>query len=100
MFAKHGCGAIFFEVARFRGNVSGHAHIQVVPIPNELKDGVEEAFVGEGRTKGILFEEDAERAVQIISDGRTGYFSVELPDGKRLIHLMRSDVPFSVQFGR
>jgi hypothetical protein len=29
-----------------------------------------------------------------------GYFRVELPDGRRLVHRMRSGLPFSVQFGR
>jgi hypothetical protein len=40
-----------------------------------------------------------EGGAPINTDGE-GYFRVELPDGRRLVHRMRSGLPFSVQFGR
>lgn len=74
--------------------------MQVVPIPLELKDKVEEAFVGEGRMQGIDFEEDADAAMGSCAGGMGSYFKVELPDGRKLVHLMKDNVPFSIQFGR
>jgi len=34
------------------------------------------------------------------ADGRGGYFKVELPDGRKMVHLLNSNVPFPIQFGR
>lgn len=69
-------------------------------MPRRLKDKVEEAFIQEGRAQGIHFEEDAESALTQCADGRGGYFRVDLPDGRKLVHLMQDSVPFSLQFGR
>jgi hypothetical protein len=65
-----------------------------------LKDKVEEAFTREGRLIGIDFEEDPEAAMEACAGGRGSYFKVELPDGRKMVHLMKDHVPFSIQFGR
>jgi|SRR6266850_2590067 len=97
MYAKHGATAVFFEVGRISSK-GGHAHIQAVPVPLPLKDRVESAFRDEGRLYGIEF--DMEEGGPPNSKDGEGYFRVELPDGRRLVHRMRSGLPFSVQFGR
>jgi len=74
--------------------------VQVVPIPEKLRNEVEEAFIQEGRLQGIDFEEDAEAALKSCENGRGGYFKVDLPDGKMMVHLMKDHVPFGLQFGR
>ncbi|KAL0060002.1 hypothetical protein AAF712_013238 [Marasmius tenuissimus] len=98
-YAKHFCVPVFFEVGRISGK-GGHAHVQAVPIPNKLKDKVENAFVTEGRTQGIDFEEDPEGALEACQGGRGGYFRVDLPDGRKMVHLIKDHVPFGIQFGR
>lgn len=90
---------VVFEVGRLSAK-GGHAHVQVVPIPRHLKDRVEEAFVKEGSRLGIDFESDPESALESCSHGRGGYFRVDLPDGRKLVHLIKDQVPFSIQFGR
>lgn len=90
---------VTFEVARLSAK-GGHAHVQVVPIPLKLKDKVEKAFLDHGQQQGIEFEDDAEGAMQNCVDGKKSYFRVELPDGKKLVHLMRDTRSFSLQFGR
>lgn len=97
LYAKHGAAAVFFEVGRVSSK-GGHAHIQAVPVPLSLKDRVESAFQDEGRPHDIEFDVE-EGGAPINTDGE-GYFRVELPDGRRLVHRMRSGLPFSVQFGR
>lgn len=97
MYAKHGATAVFFEVGRVSSK-GGHAHIQAVPVPLSLENRVESAFRDEGKLHGIEF--DAEDAGAPIHDGGEGYFRVELPSGRRLVHQMRRGLPFSVQFGR
>ncbi|KAF8503799.1 nuclear protein [Russula emetica] len=96
LYAKHGATAVFFEVGRVSSK-GGHAHIQAIPVPLSLENRVESAFRDEGRLHGIEF--DAEDAGAPSDDGGEGYFRVELPSGRRLVHQMRRGLPFSVQFG-
>lgn len=99
LFAKHGAVPVFYEVARL-GAKGGHAHVQAVPVPISLQNEIEAAFLKEGRPLGIDFESDADGALQACASGARSYFRVDLPDGRKLVHLMKDDVPFSVQFGR
>jgi hypothetical protein len=78
----------------------GHAHVQAVPIPLKLKDEVEAAFINEGRLQGIDFEKEPDEALEACAGGRQSYFRVDLPDGRKMVHLMKDTVPFSIQFGR
>lgn len=99
MYAKYNCVPVVFEVGRLSAK-GGHVHMQVVPVPRQLKDKIEEIFVQEGRLQGIEFEEDPEVALSICANGKGSYFRVDLPDERKLVHLMKESVPFSVQFGR
>ncbi|TFK76363.1 nuclear protein [Pluteus cervinus] len=99
IYAKHQSVAVFFEVGRLNAR-GGHAHVQAVPIPRDLQDQVESAFLKEGQRQGIDFEGDSEAALESAYSGASGYFKVDLPDGKKMIHLMKNHVPFSVNFGR
>ncbi|KAJ7256491.1 CwfJ C-terminus 2-domain-containing protein-like protein [Mycena haematopus] len=99
MYAKYGCAIVVFEVGRLSAK-GGHAHVQAVPIPIKLKDKVEEAFRAEGRMSGIDFDEDPDAALEACAGGRGSYFRVDLPDGRKLVHLMKDHVPFGIQFGR
>ncbi|KAF9469231.1 CwfJ C-terminus 1-domain-containing protein-like protein [Collybia nuda] len=99
MYAKHGTVPVFFEVGRLSAK-GGHAHTQAVPVPLKLKDKIEEAFTKEGRMLGIDFEEDPAAALESCSGGRGSYFKVDLPNGQKMVHLMKDHVPFSIQFGR
>ena len=97
LYAKHGATPVFFEVGRISSK-GGHAHIQAVPVPFSLENRVESAFRDEGRLHGIEF--DAEDSDAPSDDGGEGYFRVELPNGRRLVHQMKLGLPFSIQFGR
>ncbi|GLB34795.1 putative zinc knuckle [Lyophyllum shimeji] len=99
MYAKHGAAPVMFEVGRLSAK-GGHAHAQSVPVPLSLADQVGEAFIQEGRQFGIDFEEDPDAAMQSCANGKGSYFKVDLPDGRKLVHLMKDHVPFSIQFGR
>lgn len=99
LFAKHGAVPVFYEVARLSAK-GGHAHVQAVPVPISLQNEVETAFLKEGRALGIDFEPDADGALEACVGSARSHFRVDLPDGRKLIHLMKDDVPFSVQFGR
>jgi len=88
---------VFFEVGRISAK-GGHAHIQAVPVPLTLEGRVESAFRDAARLQGIEF--DVEEASSPDNGDGDGYFRVELPDGKRLVHHIRGGLPFSVQFGR
>jgi hypothetical protein len=98
-FAKHGCSIVLFEVGRLSAK-GGHAHVQAVPIPRKLEDQVESAFIREGRSSGVNFEVDPEEAMNLCAGGRGAYFKVDLPDGRKMVHLIRDHGPFNLQFGR
>lgn len=99
LYAKYGCGALVFEVGILSGR-GGHAHVQVVPVPSSKRDRIGQTFVSEGGLAGITFEEDPDQALEACAGGRGNYFRVDLPDGKKMVHLIKQDVPFSIQFGR
>lgn len=99
MYLKYGCASVVFEVGRLSAK-GGHAHVQAVPVPLRLKDKVEETFLREGRSLGVDFEEDPDSALESCLNGRGSYFKVELPDGRKMVHLLKDSIPFSIQFGR
>ncbi|KAF8651480.1 hypothetical protein AX16_004778 [Volvariella volvacea WC 439] len=99
MYARYNSTVVFFEVARVVAK-GGHAHIQAIPIPLALQDRVEEAFRSQGSNQGIDFEADPATALTGCADGSGGYFRVELPDGKQMVHILKPHIPFSIQFGR
>ncbi|EIW84839.1 hypothetical protein CONPUDRAFT_134710 [Coniophora puteana RWD-64-598 SS2] len=99
LYAKHGAAAVFFEVARLSAK-GGHAHVQAVPVPLKLRDSVERAFRAEGQLLNVDFEADADAALAACAGGRGSYFRVDLPDGGKLVHLIKEHVPFGIQFGR
>ena len=49
---------------------------------------------------GLTWEDDPDKALEACSGGRMNYFRVDLPDGKKMVHIIKQDVPFSIQFGR
>ncbi|KAG5647316.1 hypothetical protein DXG03_000854 [Asterophora parasitica] len=99
MYAEHGSVGVTFEVGRLSAK-GGHAHVQSVPVPLKLQGRVEEAFIQEGQQFGIDFEDDPDAAMEACANGRGSYFKVDLPDGRRMVHLIKDHVPFSIQFGR
>ncbi|KAF9077200.1 CwfJ C-terminus 1-domain-containing protein-like protein [Rhodocollybia butyracea] len=105
-YAKHSCIPVFFEVSRVssKGARGVHAHVQAIPIPSSEfnVNDIENAFISQGRSQGIDFESEnnVEEALASSAGGRNGYFRVDLPDGRKMVHLMKPNVPFSIQFGR
>ena len=61
-------------------------------------DAIANAFTSEGTRLGIDIEVEETEREGVTGD--RGYFRVELPDGKKLVHWMKDGVPFSIQFGR
>ena len=100
LYAKHGAAMVSFEVARVSAK-GGHAHIQVVPVPQSLADRVEETFINEGKRMGLEPEADPQGALMGCADGKKSYFRVDLPDGRIVMWLFDgAGRSFSLQFGR
>jgi len=100
LYAKHGAAMVSFEVARVSAK-GGHAHVQVVPVPQSLADKVEEAFINEGKRMGLEQEGDSEGALVACANGRKSYFRVDLPDGRIMMWLFDgAGRSFNLQFGR
>ena len=79
----------------------GHAHVQVVPVPQSLAGKVEEAFVNEGKRIGLDREKDTQGALKACADGKKSYFRLDLPDCKTVVWMTDSaGRSFSLQFGR
>ena len=90
---------VSFEVARVSAK-GGHAHVQVVPVPQSLADKVEEAFINEGKRMGLEPEGDPEGTLTACANGRKSYFRVDLPDGRIMMWLFDGVRSFNLQFGR
>jgi len=91
---------VSFEVARVSAK-GGHAHVQVVPVPQSLADKVEEAFIDEGKRMGIEPESDPQGALATCAGGKKSYFRVDLPDGRIMMWLFDgAGRSISLQFGR
>ena len=89
---------MFFEVAKRRAH-GVHAHIQVIPIPNSFVDGVEGSFRDQAEQLRVTFEPDSD--VESTMQGlKENYFLVELPNGKKMLHLIKDFAPFPLQIGR
>ena len=99
LYAKYDASVVSFEVAILSGK-GGHAHVQIVPIPNRISHEVESAFVEEGRNLGITFESDPDEAIANCAESKGSYFRVDMPMGRKLVHIIKQSTPFSIQFGR
>jgi hypothetical protein len=95
-YAKYDAVPVMWEVGRLTGR-GGHAHVQVVPIPKDMADKVEDAFRKAGESQGLAWEDEPEKALS--RAGKAGnYFKVELPGGGKMVHLLKGN--FDLQFGR
>lgn len=99
-YASFNAAMVTFEVAKVSGHGgrSGHAHLQVCPVPEALADQVEAAFRQQGEKMGVAFEEGDEAVSG--NGAETNYFRVGLPDGRTLVHRVGQDSSFNLQFGR
>ncbi|KAG0149016.1 hypothetical protein CROQUDRAFT_59804 [Cronartium quercuum f. sp. fusiforme G11] len=100
-YSAYSASIVTFELAKVTGPGAraGHAHIQVCPVPDALAPEVESAFRAEGAKLGIEFVETEDDLREKAGEGMS-YFKLGLPDGKSLIHLIKPDSRFNLQFGR
>lgn len=98
LYGKSGAHPVSFEVGRLSAK-GGHAHVQVIPVPQSISaDAIAEAFKAEGDRLRVDFEfSDVDAQT---GPGDRGYFKVDLPDGRHMVHWLKDGVPFSIQFGR
>jgi hypothetical protein len=95
-YASFGAVPVTFEIGRLSGR-GGHAHVQIVPVSQDLTNKVGDAFRIAGEKQGLDWEVEPERALARV--GATGnYFKVECPDGTKMVHLLKGN--FDLQFGR
>ena len=92
-YATHGAATVSFEVARLSGK-GGHAHVQVLPIPNRFQDTVAEEFM----KTGIVWSNDPEQTLVDAEAEQLSYFRVDLPNGRKLVHIIKGY--FDLQLGR
>jgi len=100
LYSQHRAVPVYFEVSRNSGRgAGGHAHVQVVPIPEGRKDGVEQAFKAYGGIQ-MSWEKDPLGALHDAVEKGLNYFRVDLPDGRKMVHILKHGKPFNLQFGR
>lgn len=100
LYSQHGAVPVCFEVSRNSGRgAGGHAHVQVIPVPEDKKDGVEEAFRAYGGMQ-MSWEKDPLGALSDAAEKGESYFRVDLPDGRKMVHILKQGRPFNLQFGR
>ncbi|GAA5947293.1 hypothetical protein JCM3765_001611 [Sporobolomyces pararoseus] len=104
-FEKFGADMVVFEMARTSGK-GGHAHIQICPIPSSLSSEAESTFKVQSQKYGFeLSELSASESSSFYRDAETDgkgtdYFKVDLPNGRKLVHWIKENERFGLQFGR
>lgn len=56
-YAEHGHDMVVFEVSRQSLHNIGHAHLQIVPIPHDKSDMLEQTIRDEAQNQGVQFME-------------------------------------------
>lgn len=95
MFKSEGKQMVTYE----RNYYTQHLQLQVIGIPEERCDEIKDTFID--LAEEALLEMTALHEDKDISDmvaTTTPYFSVELPNGERLLHKVKGKMP--LQFGR
>ncbi|TIB33177.1 hypothetical protein E3P84_02277 [Wallemia ichthyophaga] len=96
-YAKYNSSLVSYELGRYWSR-GGHAHIQAVPIPNEIISALGAHLTNEGVAQGVEWESDPQKALDELEDGQS-YLRVDLPNGGKFVHLIRP-APFNQQFAR
>lgn len=95
-YKAFGAVPVFFDLTRYSKR-GGHYHIQSIPVPEAKADHIEQTFNEIASSSGVEWEQNPEQAMKSI--GSKQYFRVDLPNGKKLVHLIRAG-SFNMQFGR
>jgi len=77
---------------------------QICPIPSSLSSEAESTFQVQSQKYGFELEELTDHGAfyrDAETDGKgTDYFKVDLPNGKKLVHWIKKEERFGLQFGR
>ncbi|KAI8142700.1 CwfJ C-terminus 1-domain-containing protein-like protein [Fennellomyces sp. T-0311] len=92
LFAEHGQDMLVFELSR--QTFYGHAHIQIVPIPKEKSNTIEDIASQAAQEQGFQLVD------QLPANPDINYFKLDLPNGKSLVHIIQPRERFNLQFGR
>ncbi|KAG2217557.1 hypothetical protein INT45_006724, partial [Circinella minor] len=92
LYAEYGQNMLVFELSR--NSFMGHAHLQIIPIPKEKTDAIEEIAQQAAKQEGF------ELTDQLPTNPDINYFKLELPNGKSLVHIIQPRERFNLQFGR
>ncbi|KAG8968145.1 hypothetical protein FRC03_008498 [Tulasnella sp. 419] len=98
-YAQYDHVPVSFEVARLTGK-GGHAHIQIIPVPTALEGMIEEEFQKVGRSEDVDWEANPDDVLERAQKNNENYLKVDLPDGSRMVHLIKPGKHFNLQFGR
>ena len=97
-YAQYDAHPVMFEIGRLSAK-GGHAHIHAVPIPRSFSaDAIATAYMEEAKT--LNFELMPGEVTAETGPGDRGYFQVELPDGRKLVHWLKDRSGFHINFGR
>ncbi|ORX55121.1 hypothetical protein DM01DRAFT_1286543 [Hesseltinella vesiculosa] len=92
-FDSFGYEMVTYQIAREPHRGMAHAHMQILAVPKNLSDHIEQVAQQEAKMAGFNLATHR-------SDEDHDYFEMELPNGKRLIHALSPKERFNLQFGR
>ncbi|KAM7515640.1 hypothetical protein LguiA_005223 [Lonicera macranthoides] len=103
-FKNKGKEVIFFEWVFIRGT---HANLQAVPVPTSRAPAVQDIFNLAAEKLGFKFvtlrndnSSEGRKSLRMQFDRQCSLFYVELPGGTILLHAVKENEKFPVQFGR
>lgn len=114
-YSEYNAISVSWEIGRLGGvgSRASHTQIQVVPIPSNLGNGLENAFLSSAKEMGYKFakEDEVEESIQIVegkkklikgeNDGKANYCRLDLGDKTFILWLdEKENKRFSLQWPR
>ncbi|CAO3650997.1 unnamed protein product [Cunninghamella echinulata] len=95
-YAKYDQDMVTFEISRESYRGLNHAHIQVLPVPKNKSELIEQIAKQEAELANYDLIDDN----TIPPSGDKAFFDMELPNGKHIVHIIPPKERFNLQFGR
>ncbi|KAL0091222.1 CwfJ C-terminus 1-domain-containing protein-like protein [Phycomyces blakesleeanus] len=94
MYDKYNQDMVVIEMSRESISGLSHAHVQVVAVPKNKSENLENLIKNEFELRNMAFVD------QVPNDPEVSYFKIDIPNGKSFVYIIPTRLKFNMQFGR
>ncbi|OAD67343.1 CCHC-type zinc finger transcription factor, partial [Phycomyces blakesleeanus NRRL 1555(-)] len=92
MYDKYNQDMVVIEMSRESISGLSHAHVQVVAVPKNKSENLENLIKNEFELRNMAFVDQ--------NDPEVSYFKIDIPNGKSFVYIIPTRLKFNMQFGR